>query len=207
MCRFLRLVTQEALNGKPDSLKEYRIGTEVFDKNESFDPRVDPIVRNEARRLRRKIEMYYLTEGQSDPVLIELPKGRYIPVFARRETSCEPATQGASLRWRKLAVAAAALAVLILGGWLVAHNRLSPDATRAISDAPTSRRQPTAAAGEAYTLGRYLLCKLTVEDMMASRTQLETAIRLDPSFAEAFATLALNHQVASIFSPAAANRP
>lgn len=198
MCRFLRLVTQEALHGKPDCLKEYRIGTEVFDKDESFDPRIDPIVRNEARRLRRKIEMYYLTEGKSDPVVIELPKGGYIPVFAFRVMPRELVASGMSLRWRVLAVAAAAT-VIVTGSWLVVRRQLSSDATHAASRPSTTRPHPVAAAGEAYTAGRYLLFKLRAEDILASRTQLETAIRLDPSFADAFATLALNYQASAIF--------
>src|SRR5262245_53922124 len=84
MCRFLRLVTREALNGNGATLKEYRIGTEVFDKDDSFDPRLDPIVRNEARRLRRKLETYYLTEGKTAPLQVELPKGAYAPIFTAR---------------------------------------------------------------------------------------------------------------------------
>jgi tetratricopeptide (TPR) repeat protein len=199
MCRFLRLVTQEALFGKPDSLKEYRIGTEVFDKDESFDPRIDPIVRNEARRLRRKIEMYYVTEGKSDPVAIDLPKGGYIPVFAFREIPREPAASGASLRWRALALATAATAVLVIGSWLVVHRQFSTSATYAASRSSTAPPHPIAAAVEAYTTGRYLLFKLRAEDILASRAQLETAIGLDPDFAEAFASLALNYQVSMIF--------
>src|SRR5262249_36049480 len=54
---------------------------EVFDKETSFDPRVDPVVRVEAGRLRSKLREYYELEGQADSVRIDLPKGTYAPVF------------------------------------------------------------------------------------------------------------------------------
>src|SRR5262249_33722713 len=47
----------------------------------SFDPKMNPAVRVEASRLRRRLEFYYLTLGRDDPVLIELPRGGYVPVF------------------------------------------------------------------------------------------------------------------------------
>jgi len=56
MSRFLQLAVERTLEGRGDELKEYVIGVEVFDRNASFDPRVDPIVRVEARRLRAKLK-------------------------------------------------------------------------------------------------------------------------------------------------------
>lgn len=92
MCRFLRLVVTAALEGRSDELKEYRLGVEVFDREEAFDPAVDPIVRVEARRLRTKLAAYYSADGRHDEVLIELPKGGYTPAFRKREeTSVSPA--------------------------------------------------------------------------------------------------------------------
>lgn len=59
-------------------MKEYVVGCEVFSRKQSFDPRMDPIVRVEAGRLRLRIREYYETEGQRDEVVIELPKGSYL---------------------------------------------------------------------------------------------------------------------------------
>src|SRR5678815_4062136 len=81
MARFLRLAVERTLEGKGDELKEYLVGVEVFDRRQSYDPRVDPIVRVEARRLRAKLKSYYATIGRSDPVFIDFPKGAYTPVF------------------------------------------------------------------------------------------------------------------------------
>jgi len=85
--RFLQFIVEESLLGQSQRLKEYPIGLEVFDRREAFDPRVDSIVRVEARRLRNKLEEYYRTEGRDDHVRILLRKGSYMPVFEHRTSS------------------------------------------------------------------------------------------------------------------------
>src|ERR1700722_2468000 len=82
--RFLQFVVEESLLGQPHRLKEYLIGLEVFDRREAFDPRVDSIVRVEARRLRYKLDEYYRTEGREDGVRIVLRKGSCVPIFEYR---------------------------------------------------------------------------------------------------------------------------
>ncbi|MBT3143407.1 hypothetical protein DS909_03195 [Phaeobacter gallaeciensis] len=83
---FLKYVVTAGLVGDADRLKEYTIATEVFGKDSSFDPRGDAVVRVEARRLRRALEHYYLTEGVEDAVSILMPKGGYRPAFSRQDT-------------------------------------------------------------------------------------------------------------------------
>jgi TolB-like protein/Flp pilus assembly protein TadD len=82
--RFLRFVVEHTLSEDATSLKEYSIATAVLDRSESFDPRIDPIVRVEAGRLRSRLNQYYKAEGSDDPVVIDLPKGHYAPVFHER---------------------------------------------------------------------------------------------------------------------------
>lgn len=84
--RFLEFIVNEALAGREDQIKEYVVGLAVFDKPDSFDPRTDPIVRVQARRLRALLERYYREEAESSELLIELPKGGYAPVFTERAT-------------------------------------------------------------------------------------------------------------------------
>ncbi len=84
MCRFLRYAVEHALQGDTGRLKEYTVGVDIFDRDPSYDPRVDPIVRVEARRLRAKLATYYEGEGRDDEVVIEFPKGSYAPVFRTR---------------------------------------------------------------------------------------------------------------------------
>jgi TolB-like protein/Flp pilus assembly protein TadD len=83
--RFLKFIVSEAVAGRRHELKEYVIGVQVFGKEESFDPRTDPIVRVQARRLRAKLVRYYREEGRADETVIELPKGGYAPVFKQRD--------------------------------------------------------------------------------------------------------------------------
>ncbi len=85
LSRFLRHSVEQGLAGQENTLKEYAIGLQVFDKPESFDTRVDPIVRVEAGRLRAKIRDYYESEGKNDPVWLGLRKRGYRPMFHRRE--------------------------------------------------------------------------------------------------------------------------
>ncbi len=81
--RFLSFVVSETMAGRGDHLKEFLVGIEVFAKESSFDPRNDPIVRVQARRLRARLARYYREEGQHDEIIIELPKGGYAPTFQR----------------------------------------------------------------------------------------------------------------------------
>jgi len=83
--RFLRFTVEQCLEGRQNALKEYLVGVEVFNKMETFDPRIDSIVRVEARRLRSKLERYYQTEGRDDQVVIQFRKGSYVPMLLTRE--------------------------------------------------------------------------------------------------------------------------
>jgi len=87
MARFLRLAVDRTLEGRAGELKEYLIGVEVFDRKPSYDPRVDPIVRVEARRLRSKLKAYYEGDGRNDPVLFEFGTGGYVPQIKERPES------------------------------------------------------------------------------------------------------------------------
>jgi hypothetical protein len=77
LCRLLQYVVQRTLADEQRELKEYAVGIAVFNRGRSFDPRVDNVVRANARRLRRRLEAYYQGDGHDDPVVIELPKGHY----------------------------------------------------------------------------------------------------------------------------------
>lgn len=89
--RFLGFIVEETLAGRGDQLKEYVIAVHVFEKEHTFDPRTDPLVRVQARRLRARLVQYYRDEGQHDELLIDLPKGGYAPAFKPRERSALPA--------------------------------------------------------------------------------------------------------------------
>lgn len=81
LSRFLRFTVEATLTGDAGTLKEYLIGTEVYDRKPPYHPNADSIVRGEARRLRSKLKEYYESVGQDDPVFICYRPGSYVPAF------------------------------------------------------------------------------------------------------------------------------
>ncbi len=92
LCKFLQLSVDRAFKGENHQLKESVLGIEVFDRKPGYDPKVDPIVRVQAHRLRAKLADYYNKEGRDDAVRIDLPKGAYVPAFQSqsREAIAKP---------------------------------------------------------------------------------------------------------------------
>ena len=85
MRRFLSFVVEQRLAGQGHSLKEAVLAHELYGKGTDFDGGADPVVRVDARRLRDKLREYY--EGRTEPVVISLPKGSYVPVFEAISTA------------------------------------------------------------------------------------------------------------------------
>ena len=75
--RLLRFLADKTFSGEADDLKEYSVGLDALGKPSTYDPRQDAGVRLQASRLRQKLDEYYRTEGKNDPLIIELPKGRF----------------------------------------------------------------------------------------------------------------------------------
>jgi tetratricopeptide (TPR) repeat protein len=111
----LRFVVEESLAGRSASLKEYTIATAVFRRTVSYDPKTDALVRVEAGRLRRKLEEYYTGPGSADRVVIQLPKGTYVPEAVWRDP---PRSKSPRFRvwWGLLLVS------LVWGSWLTARE-------------------------------------------------------------------------------------
>ena len=139
---FLRFVVEAVLHNRHDRIKAYTVGIEVLRRDEKFDPQLDPIVRVEATRLRRAIERYYAGPGIDDLVLIDLPRGGYVPTFRRR--SVEPATRPASAprpARRRIGIAiAAAVAVAAVAAGIGVFTRTGPPL--AGRDAPNGAMRP-----------------------------------------------------------------
>src|SRR5262244_393137 len=87
LCKLLRYLAEHALERHGSPLKEYQIATEVFGRPADFDPQLDSTIRVQAGRLRLKLAEYYSSEGASDSVIVELPKGTYLPSFHLRSTA------------------------------------------------------------------------------------------------------------------------
>jgi len=86
LCKLLRYLANHSMEHPGTSPKEYQIATEVFGRQQDFDPHVDSMVRVQAGRLRTKLSEYYATEGAEDPILVEIPKGNYALTFHHRST-------------------------------------------------------------------------------------------------------------------------
>ena len=81
---FLRYAVENSLRG--NAPKEYAIAVDVLGRDEDYDPAIDATVRVEAGRLRGRLREYYDTEGNDDPIFIDMPRGGYSAVFDFRET-------------------------------------------------------------------------------------------------------------------------
>jgi TolB-like protein len=124
LARFLRFAIENALAGNTDVLKEYVIGTEVYDRKPPYHPSQDSIVRTEARRLRSKLKEYYESEGKHNPVFIYFRPGTYVPLFRRNESLAGLSSRASSPQ-SDLLVKGDGVAVAVLPFVDLSHGPLS----------------------------------------------------------------------------------
>jgi TolB-like protein len=156
--RFLRFTVEQCLEGRQGALKEYLVGVEVFNKLETFDPRIDSIVRVEARRLRSKLEKYYQTEGRDDQIVIQFRKGSYVPqILSREQVNAIGLIEGAGLKTGRKSIAVSRFANL---GVDPSHSHfcsgLTEDIISALTKVPTLKVMAHITNGE-DTKGDYIL--------------------------------------------------
>lgn len=127
---FLEFVTTRTLEGHGDEISEQHLGAVVFQRGASFSPSEDNIVRATARALRSKLREYYDSEGATDPLRIDLPKGRYTPEFLLapqgRDAVRTPGpgkVEPGSVTWRSWVFAPLLLALLAACVYLSLENR------------------------------------------------------------------------------------
>ena len=87
---FLRYVCELEISGRSAEIKEYAIGTEALGRPDTYSPANDSSVRRRAFELRAKLEDLYKKDLAGSPVMIELPKGSYVPVFRYRSEDKPP---------------------------------------------------------------------------------------------------------------------
>src|SRR5258708_2189830 len=127
---FLRFVVGRTLEGRTQELKESVIAIEVFGRKPDYNPKHDPIVRTEATRLRARLSQYYTDEGKGDPLVIDLPRGGYVPVF--REVAAQPLSRARAIGVRKLLAVALLLVFAATTGWWWIQHRSAPIAIAAL---------------------------------------------------------------------------
>ena len=120
--KLLRFLVERRLEGRESELKESVIGVEVFGRPPDYDPKVDSTVRSEAVRLRARLSKYYSTEGSKDQVVIDLPKGGYVPSFLQPEAA--PSSQTARRRriWPVAGVVSCAALIAAVVAWWGLHR-------------------------------------------------------------------------------------
>ena len=164
LCKLLQYLAHHTLNSPADHLKEYRIATEVLGRPADFDPQSDSSVRTQIGRLRTKLIEYYNSVGIHDPILIDVPKGRYALSFERKAFVADqeavrevvthpPAPASSQHRWT---LAILPVTVLALGccAALWVQNRGMEQSMHAMQETYDPLRQkPTVAALWSNILG------------------------------------------------------
>jgi tetratricopeptide (TPR) repeat protein len=186
LSRFLSFIVEAALEGRSSEIKESLIAVEAYGRAADYDPRVDSTVRVEAWRLRAKLREFYETAGKDAPIVIELPKGRYVPVF-RESPAAEP--KGPVAESHRGARIAAAVVALVLIGAAAALTRWT-DLRAEAPDPEASKLY-----GRAWELLRHYRSEdgriLAVEESVRQSIPLfENVVQRSPHFAGGWASLA-----------------
>ncbi|HEV8148317.1 MAG TPA: tetratricopeptide repeat protein [Bryobacteraceae bacterium] len=197
LARFLQFTVEETLAGHSDQLKEFVIGMEVFDRRDNYDPRLDPIVRVEARRLRSKLAKYYEFEGRDDAIRIEYPKGGYAPVI------CLKGDAGGDKQSTPRSHTASRQAYhRYLKGRYHWNKRTDEAVARGITDLKEAIALDPAYAlaysglADCYIVLAKFGAEMPREFMPLARAAAERALTLDPTLAEAHVSLG---SIAAIF--------
>lgn len=190
LSRFLEFVVQETLAGRADQVKESVIAVHVFGRDSSYNPQTDSTVRVGAAKLRARLREYNLLDGRQDEVLIERPKGGYVPVFhSRGPRMVRPRVI------RFLAAAAVpSLVLAVAAAWWVSREPGLVSglfgAARGAVFRPSSAHSRIPLAEEKYWRGRYYRDRFPRGRLPEALRYFEEAIEADPGFAAAHATAA-----------------
>ncbi len=131
--RFLQFTVEHAISGNDQGLKEYVIGTEVYDRKPPYHPSHYSIVRTEARRLRMKLKEYYQSEGKDDPVFIYFRPGSYLPVF-RSKTPVTNQQGLGEISSESLFVDGTGVSIAVIPFFDASENPLSNAYARGVTD-------------------------------------------------------------------------
>lgn len=145
---FLTYVCSKAMAGRLEEISEQHVGHLVFGREAGYNPSDDNIVRVQARDLRKRLAAYFAEEGAEEPVVIEIPKGGYVPHFLPRSQAGMEATPptmvqvrvpvpGGWPKWITVALAGLCLILSILVWWLPKQAKTGIDT---VERSPTARQ-------------------------------------------------------------------
>ncbi|HZQ45076.1 MAG TPA: malectin domain-containing carbohydrate-binding protein [Acidobacteriaceae bacterium] len=139
----LAYLVEETLEDRTDLLKERLIGIHVFGRQPNYDTAEDPVVRNAAIEVRKRLAQFYVDSDPGAVLRIHLHAGKYVPEFRYIETATphvelqppspmavlseerqpvEPATPSAFLSRRRTTVLTFLSVILIITAFLVMHH-------------------------------------------------------------------------------------
>ena len=81
LSEFLLYIVERSIQGRRGEITEQQIGIAVFGRAEDYNSNDDNIVRSYARKLRKRIDHYYASEGGEETLRLEIPRGGYTPIF------------------------------------------------------------------------------------------------------------------------------
>jgi hypothetical protein len=129
----LLYLSNRVLDEDAAEIHEQEVGHKVFGRPANYDTTSDNIVRVHASMLRKRLEHYFASEGASEPVIFEIPKGNYAPVFRERapiDSSIEPPVSAPPASdWRL----PAAIAIAILFACSTVFLVVRPSRTTALA--------------------------------------------------------------------------
>ncbi len=135
---FLNYVAGKSLKEGCTEIHEQEIGHAVFGRDKNYDTSQDNIVRVSATELRKRIDGYFASEGVSEPLIFDIPRGSYLPVFRWRSEEVSTAPEDIAPRvvsmvppppphpYRYLPLAAVSILAMLLAigcGFLWKQNR------------------------------------------------------------------------------------
>jgi hypothetical protein len=211
---FLLYVCENTILGQPENVREQLIGSRVFGRPAGYNLSDDTIVRVEARELRKRLEAYFANEGRAETVIIEIPKGTYVPIFRPRDEGAIPlkdtagaavapmALNGRTARWWTPMLGMGLFICIVAILWLTAENqRLRAARNGASADAGASPQDYSIYADLLGTLGQtpnhtpqLVLCNPKVVVYYGSMTAVPSA--------EAGSSFTLPKEFERMFSPA-----
>jgi tetratricopeptide (TPR) repeat protein len=193
LSRFLSFVVEQHLQGRSQELKESVLGAEVFGRQPGYNSKFDPVVRTEARRLRARLAEYYIGAGAESAIVIDLPKGGYVPVI-------RPATR-TELKPCRQEVLGRRIGKWVVGTALIATAAVLIAAAGGVRLGPGrhSRALANSAAYDTYLRARASEMRPAVTGVELSIELFEQAIAKDRFFAPAYAGLAAMEAARSAF--------
>ncbi len=212
---FLEYVTTRVLTHPDAEVHEQEIGREVFDRPQDYDTASDNIVRVTASQLRKKLEEYFCSEGASEPVVLEIPRGRYTPLFRERGSPPPQAVTGASIPvtipkrgeilMLRTAFAMVLAALIVCGGLIVRQHRAAPanpqtPALTALWSSLFSPSRPTSVVVSDSSLSLYedlLGRSLSLADYITAHSEAEDRFIVSDPALSRFARLAFGRGLTS----------